>query len=516
MRKDKGISVSKSNKFDVFNMVISGIVLFMMIAVLLPSAGRAQNIRGYYPGDWVSYTNTRYIRTIAVGFDYVYFGTTEGILIYDMGFNEWKDPITRSDDLDDQDIRMIAVEPDDSRIYVSTASGAYMYETTFDQWSRIDAFPMHLMDDNLDLISNFQKYMPPAGFHALSPNILEGPFLRDFPVVTAAEDQENDIWIGTWGLGAGKIESYGIDLELLRYGLYTSNCHTMYRDGPLFYFGCRNDLGTENALTIWNLADTTWQYFEAQYDNNFSSDKVNDIMRAGDYIYLATDFGLVRMNPGGGNFRSYTQPGYLQTDLVLSLEYYNGDLFVGTDQGMYVLDAKTDSITYMGGTLVGASAILDIFAYKGDLWIGSDNGAIRYDFSTNRFYRYSSAGGALLSMTYDIEPDPKDGLWFATEDAVIWMSDKFDEQLRIDVNTELNSYHPYKLVVGERFLWIATDYGVYRYDRMQHDFKHYTMEDGLIDNSVYDMFIEGDYLWMATAAGVTRFFWNNPMRGVEF
>lgn len=498
------------------NVILGGFAFLMLAAIILPAIANAQNSRGYYPGDWVSFTDTRYMRSIAVGFDYIYFGTTEGILVYDMGFNVWKAPITRSDGLEDQDINMIASEPDDSRLYVNTPSGSFMYETTFQEWSRIDAFPIHLMDDNINLISDFQKYIPPMGYHALSPNTLEGPNLRDFPVVTAAEDQENDIWIGTWGLGAGKIENYGIDLELYSFGPYTSNCHTMYRDGPLFYFGGRNDVGAENALTIWNLEDSTWTYFEAQYDNSFSSDEVNDIIRAGDYMFLATDFGLVRMDPGGGNFRSYTQPGSFQTDLVLSLEYYNGDLFIGTNQGIYVMDVKTDSISYMGGGVAGAASILDILAYKSDLWIGSSYGAIRYDFTTNRFYRYSSAGGALLSVTYDIEPDPKDGLWFATEDAVVWMSDKFNEKLRIDVNTELDSYHPYRLVVGERWVFIATDYGVYRYDRMQQDFVHYTMEDGLIDNSVYDMFMEGNYIWMATAGGITRFFWDNPMRGVEF
>jgi len=70
--------------------------------------------------------------------------------------------------------------------------------------------------------------------------------------------------------------------------------------------------------------------------------------------------------------------------------------------------------------------------------------------------------------------------------------------------------------VDERFIWVGTDYGLYRYDRMKHDWRSYAVEDGLIDNSVFDLLLDGDYLWVATAGGVTRFLWKNPARGANY
>ncbi|NIP43690.1 MAG: hypothetical protein GWO41_13005, partial [candidate division Zixibacteria bacterium] len=497
----------------------SGTTILWILAlslILIPQTDlNTQNTRGYYPEDWVSYTNMRFVRSVASGFNNVYFGTTEGIMVYDINFDEWLDPMTESDGLPDQNIRMLAVEPDDSRVYVNTSSGIYMYETTFKEWSQTDIFPSNLVDENLSLISNFQRYIPPVGYHAMSPNVIQDDELRDYPVVSAARGENGDIWLGTWGLGIGRIDSYGIEIDLMNYGLYTNSVHTMLKRGEKFYFGGRNQTGTDNALTTWERNNNKWEYYESKYNDSFISDKINDIEDTDKYIFMATDYGLARMNHDGSGFKSYYQPRNFATDLILSLEYTKGELFIGTDKGLYVMDVKGDSIQFMGGQMVASAAIFDIHAYKDDLWIGSDYGTVRFDSKTNKFYRYSSAGGVLLGITFDVEEDTRDGLWFATEDAIVWMNDKFEEQERFYVEAELDGYSPNRLLVHERYLWVATDYGVYRYDRKKHYWKHFTTADGLIDNMTYDLILDGDYLWIATENGVTRYYWNNPVRGED-
>ena len=488
----------------------------LVIVLILPENSAAVNLRGYFPGDWVSYTKTRYVRTIDVGFSNVYFGTTEGILVYDMDRDEWKDPITRSDGLPDQNIEMIAVEPDDSKIYVRTPSGYYQYEYVFEEWSPLMQFPMELYSNDLSRVQNLQTYIPPIGYHLFAPNTLQGPELRDYQIVAASETRSGDFWLGTWGRGVAKIESYGLDFELDQYGLYNSDCRAIYRSGETMYFGGRATTESENALTVWDRDSDEWKYYEARYTDRFTSDYINDIIGAGDYIFLATDYGLVKINAKTGSFRAYTQPQYLHSDIVLSLEYNRGHLYFGTDMGMYDLDIKKDSIRYMGGTLIGDAAVLDIKFYKGDLWVGTDNGAMRYDFGTNRFYRYSSTGGALLRIITDIEENPEGGLWFAGEDGVLLMDDHFEESDRFYTQLDLDGFMPNKILVSERYLWIGTDNGLYRYNRVKKDWAHYTEDDGLIYGQIFDLLLEDDYLWIATAEGVTRFYWNNPLRGQDY
>ena len=41
---------------------------------------------------------------------------------------------------------------------------------------------------------------------------------------------------------------------------------------------------------------------------------------------------------------------------------------------------------------------------------------------------------------------------------------------------------------------------------------HYTVFDGLADNRVLDIALDGDYVWFGTPKGVTLFYWNDPHR----
>ena len=225
--------------------MIAGLLLLIF---MLPNLARAVNIRGYFPGDWVSYTKTRFVRSVDVGFYNVYFGTTGGILVYDMDMDEWKNPITRSDGLPDQNIEMIAVEPDDSRIYVRTPSGYYQYDYVFQEWSPSTDFPMELYSNDLNRVQNLQTYIPPLGYHLFSPNILQGPEMREYQIMAASETNSGDFWLGTWGQGVAKIENYGLDFEIKQYGLYNSDCRAIYRDDETMYFGGRATTESETLL----------------------------------------------------------------------------------------------------------------------------------------------------------------------------------------------------------------------------------------------------------------------------
>ena len=51
---------------------------------------------------------------------------------------------------------------------------------------------------------------------------------------------------------------------------------------------------------------------------------------------------------------------------------------------------------------------------------------------------------------------------------------------------------------------------------MKHYWKLFLRDVGLIDNQVFDLILDGDYLWIAIANGVTRYYWNNPVRIEDF
>jgi len=42
--------------------------------------------------------------------------------------------------------------------------------------------------------------------------------------------------------------------------------------------------------------------------------------------------------------------------------------------------------------------------------------------------------------------------------------------------------------------------------------REFTTQDGLPSNEVYELLLDGDYLWIGSDRGLTRFLWNDPDR----
>ena len=54
-------------------------------------------------------------------------------------------------------------------------------------------------------------------------------------------------------------------------------------------------------------------------------------------------------------------------------------------------------------------------------------------------------------------------------------------------------------------VWIATAWGVSRWERQQDKWLHYTMEDGLANDMVNAVAVDGQWVWFATDEGVSRY-----------
>ncbi|MFH0931363.1 MAG: two-component regulator propeller domain-containing protein [Candidatus Zixiibacteriota bacterium] len=54
--------------------------------------------------------------------------------------------------------------------------------------------------------------------------------------------------------------------------------------------------------------------------------------------------------------------------------------------------------------------------------------------------------------------------------------------------------------------------GAWRLDKQNNIWKGYYKEDGLLDNNIQTLLLDGDYIWFGTQRGATRFYWNNPLR----
>ena len=93
----------------------------MNLSCLILAFGIIANYTGNFEeGDWVNYTNFRYVTSAAMDQTTVYFGTTGGIIRFDKFSKEWLDPLTVTDGIPDSRIDNIAYDPDWDRIWIAT------------------------------------------------------------------------------------------------------------------------------------------------------------------------------------------------------------------------------------------------------------------------------------------------------------------------------------------------------------------------------------------------------------
>jgi len=164
--------------------------------------------------------------------------------------------------------------------------------------------------------------------------------------------------------------------------------------------------------------------------------------------------------------------GHIDGVISCLKELPNGDLLVGTydDRGMYRLDRMGNEIVHFTwnkrapGNLVNNSLNCMQMSMEGKVWIGTDNGFSLFDPSKNLFD----------SSIWDLWPVGK----------------KYSSLI-------------YGIVDYEDQLWIGTfGSGIAVFDKQKRTFRYLGIEDGLPNESIYQLASKGDEIWASTNKGL--------------
>jgi len=68
------------------------------------------------------------------------------------------------------------------------------------------------------------------------------------------------------------------------------------------------------------------------------------------------------------------------------------------------------------------------------------------------------------------------------------------------------------LLVHEGIIFAGGFDGLFRHNPQFRSWYHYTELDGLVSDKVTSLAADGDYIWIGSFGGVTRFFWNDRKR----
>ncbi len=303
-------------------------------------------------------------------------------------------------------------------------------------------------------------------------NQIRNLITRDLPGVETPEirslvrDHNGSLWIGTNRAGLFRLTN-GKSTRIEGFNAYTIQCLYEIRSGSL--------LGGTQTSGYFEISPMDGSVNWVSSQNGLSDDNIRTIFEDRESsLWIATW--------GGGLNQIYSKffvnfgksAGTMSNNIWSFLEDENGDFWIGTEKGI---------TQFPGFFTKGKKKPYRQFTTKDGL----------------------PTGTALLAMQFDINHD----LWVGSFNAGLykWNGKRFEKTILLD-SLKGNLNRSITKIINDRQgnLWITTfRNGITRYHPRTGEIKHFTAEDGLLSNEIYDIFPDKkEVFWIATKNNIIK------------
>ncbi|MDD4052472.1 MAG: hypothetical protein PHR28_11330 [candidate division Zixibacteria bacterium] len=466
------------------------------------------------PGQTVSWTDFSYITTIITGNDFVWFGTTEGILRYHRYEHRWYDPITASDGLHGHLVQRMATFFDETQLTVETEEGVYSYHSGFGQWYLEVEFPQGDYQDSRVRLPLPALFVP-LGYSMSPDGYITDNQLRNWRISAVLNDQEGTYYFGTWGLGALKADDRTFTSEFLPYGLLQKRADALYIDGDSLWIG-GNGGETSSAygptrlgVTLFERSRQQFTHFETRFIPGFDSEIIYDIDGDAKNIYFAGQYGVTVHSRQDDRYFTLARHDGLPDQEATALAVGKDSVWIGTARGLALYTPSIDSVVVVSADILSSLFVTDLQLVPGKLIIGTTRGAYYIDLVTLKVGRLKDPAGILKGLIRHITIFDK-FLYVASDWGLI----------EIDLTTEKSNPVPYTdnangvyaVAANARYIAAAVDDGLILYEKKTGKMRRFNELDGLLSININVLLGEGDDLWIGSEEGLTRFKWVNPDR----
>ncbi len=526
----------------------------------------------YDQGDWISYSVARFITSIAIGTEYIYFGTTQsGITRYHQFRNSWDFPWTTSNGLADNEIGAVAFDEDTGYLWCASRTAISYYHPTGKKWynSFKDEFGLPFSDDIESIgvaqnrilfltrggrlfesnkfggivlvantsfgnplreqnvrwfgkaanrVTNLPHFFMTNGYLFNPSGIVEDSNFKRAEITSAVSDNWGNLWIGTWGLGAGKGDLRSLQLDMLNFGIAKTAVSTLNFHNKVFWIASAQG-GNENqqSITAWDLNRDTWETYNQRSISELKSDEFNSITVDADAIWFSTGYGLSLYSTTNGRWKTYDRFDGLSDNIIFDTVADDSMIWVGTANGIDRIVknslGKEDSlkISPVSPGNLTVVEVYDLELMENLLWAATNQGIYVYDTHKREGGFSDEIGGPTTNVIKSISRYENE-IWFGSLEGI----DVFDTEKQEWRGVPEGRFFPRtrvnRIIATKKAVWAGTDYGVMKYNRKSKSWRTFTIEDGLLDNRIYAILPDGDHIWFGSELGLTRFYWNSPNR----
>lgn len=285
------------------------------------------------------------------------------------------------------------------------------------------------------------------------------------------EDREGVLWVGTYsGISIFDTESsikyYNAGLDD-GYLLSENMVHGIYEDDEGYlWVGSRT-----KGVNIIDRENNTSKSISMENNNVIQSNSINDITGYKDFIFVATDAGVLKINKKENTIQNYNLEDGLIGENVKDIFVCDKNyLWIGSTNGLNLLDIENDKIIDM-------TDYVDEGSYVRYIYQGQDG---------SYYIGFLRDGGLGI-----IEPNSKET--------------KYYKNIPNDKTSISSNRIRYINEDSKGNIWIGTSYGLNKYDPKTKVFKRYTTIDGIANNTIYGVLVDdNDNIWVSTNKGISQ------------
>jgi len=559
--------------------VLSKKFIFILLSMFLIAGQSIQAQTGratrYEPGDWVTYASFQYITSFEEGNKYVFIGTTNGVLRYNLISAEWEDPYTLGFGLEDPYVLNLYWNEQSRELWVFTKGGVDVIFTVRNTWKHIEGSATVFQNsgrslsvgragnsiyakDNRGLHKFNDMSHSYSGLSSQEPNgirwkqrdqmsagsdipnfvldglwsfnrqnrTLENETFQQYPLTVRYIDSEQNDWIGTWGAGVIKGDDVTNIAKIIRRGPISTPIGALYKQKNGFWFGGLSSnyskppaISGEPGISFWNQNKDTWMHFTPEVESDIRDATIYNIDGDSYGVWFGTDRGLIYYSLQNRRWHRMDK-SHLRTVQVYDVLVQDTSVFVATRAGLYRLSNPggeyREQIPIENKDVLATYSLVE---HQGRIFVGTDDGLVAFDPKEKKLYYYNDDG-----LTVPMEQFQFFRVYNVTanRDYVYYVNDYGLFQLNIETKQQkqlpklgLYARSVVRVIQADpNSLWVGLENGLGQYDIAAGEWWFYTSRDGLASNLVYDIVVDSHYIWCATASGATRFNYINykPMQ----
>ncbi len=357
-----------------------------------------------------------------------------------------------------------------------------------------------------------------------------GPELKGASITNLSADQQGNIWVTGYGClqiidpKTKKLISQEKFLPIYK-DLGTKVTNDFLQDRQKNYW-----VSTSEGLYLYN-KDLKFIRIIKHTENNGAGLPAANILKIKEdkagYIWVTTYNGIARISDAGSQvsiINNSSSPLKINSNIVFSLEVdqYNR-LWIGTEEGLNVLDFKTESALSIvpdqrnPGSISGRSIRSIYITDKGSYWVGTfRNGVNLFDENLSNFKRVSYNAfdpyGLRSPVVTSLAAKNNEEIFAGTDDGGLHLFNKqtgLIKQVAIPFNSNAGNHPPGILSLetgSDNQLWIGTYLtGLFSYNYATGAIRHFTKGNTITNLNHNDIFcLKQDRtgnLWIGTNGG---------------